>query len=170
MQTNLLTKTKLDQPDPQLEPQDNWGIANTALYFKITTRALRFYEDKGLLAPHRLGSRRVFNVQDRERLEKILRAKRIGFSLEDIKEFLDITDGDVTDREELLRRKTSFEAVIARLRNKRKDIEIIAKDMQDLCTIIDNYIESAPTGGVFQFAEAYDAMFRATMDEDFTPA
>lgn len=158
-----------DSAAPKPEVQDNWGIADTADHFEITTRAIRFYEDKGLLMPHRAGGHRVFNVQDRERLEKILRAKRIGFSLEDIKQFLDVTDGSVTDAEELLRRKTSFEAVIARLRRKRKDIEIIAKDMQALCTLIDDHIENAPANGVFQFADAYDAMFRAHLDEDFIP-
>ncbi len=165
MRTNLATKSSPKNADLQ----DSWSIADTAAHFEITTRALRFYEDKGLLKPHRAAGRRVFNTDDRARLDKILRAKRIGFSLEDIKQFLDVTDGAVTETEELLRRKTSFESVIARLDNKRKDIEIIAKDMQDLCTVIDNYIESAPVSGVFQFAEAYDAMFRATMDEDFIP-
>jgi len=165
MHSSLATDSSPTKP----ELQDSWSIADTAEHFEITTRALRFYEDKGLLTPHRLAGRRVFNAGDRERLEKILRAKRIGFSLEDIKQFLNVTDGDVTDTQELLRRKTSFEAVIARLRNKRKDIEVIAKDMQDMCSIIDNYIETAPASGVFQFAEAYDAMFRAQLDEDFIP-
>ena len=170
MRSNLATDSKAPPP----ERQGDWGIADTADHFEITTRAIRFYEDKGLLTPVRANGHRVFSTQDRERLEKILRAKRIGFSLEDIKQFLDVTDGSVTDTEELLRRKTSFEAVIARLRRKRKDIEIIAKDMQTLCTIIDDYIENAPQdgskkGGVFQFAEAYDAMFRAHLDDDFPP-
>lgn len=165
MHSNLVPDSTRLKPDLQA----SWGIADTAEHFEITTRALRFYEDKGLLKPHRLAGRRVFNLDDRARLDKILRAKRIGFSLEDIKQFLDVTDGNITDQEELLRRKTSFEAVITRLRNKRKDIEIIAKDMQDLCAIVDNHIANAPTSGVFQFAEAYDAMFRATMDEDFIP-
>ena len=165
MHSNLATDSLPSTP----EKLGSWGIASTAEHFEITTRAIRFYEDKGLLTPHRANGRRVFNIQDRERLEKILRAKRIGFSLEDIKQFLDVTDGSVTDAEDLLRRKTSFEAVIARLRRKRKDIEVIAKDMQDLCAIIDDHIENAPSGGVFQFAEAYDAMFRAHLDEDFIP-
>jgi DNA-binding transcriptional MerR regulator len=165
MRSNLTT----DSTPPPPEQQDDWGIADTADHFEITTRAIRFYEDKGLLTPGRANGHRVFSIQDRERLEKILRAKRIGFSLEDIKQFLDVTDGSVTDTEELLRRKTSFEAVITRLRRKRKDIETIAKDMQELCAIIDNHIENAPKNGVFQFAEAYDAMFRAHLDEDFIP-
>jgi len=156
---------------PPVKPasSDKWRIAETADHFDITTRAIRFYEDKGLLTPGRANGHRVFDLQDRDRLEKILCAKRIGFSLEDIKQFLDVTDGIVTESEELLRRKTSFEAVINRLRQKHQDIEIITKDMQDLCTLIDNHIANAPADGVFQFAEAYDAMFRATMDEDFIP-
>ena len=143
----------------------HWGIADVAAHFEITTRAIRFYEDKGLLALARVGGHRVFNAIDRERLEKILRAKRIGFSLEDIKQFLEVTDGSVVEQAELLRRKAGFEAVIKRLRRKRRDIEIIAKDMADLCAVVDNYIETAPSGEVFQFAEAYDEMFRAQLEE-----
>jgi len=146
-----------------------WGIAELAAHFDITTRAIRFYEDKGLISPARVSGHRAFSETDKLRLEKILRAKRIGFSLEDIKQFLDVTDGEVTQQGELLARKASFEAVIKRLRNKRHDIEAIAKDMQDMCALIDNYLENAPVGGVFEFADAYDAMFRAHLDEDFIP-
>lgn len=166
MHSNLATDSTPSSPDvPHGVTQDDWGIARTAEHFEITPRALRFYEDKGLLTPHRIGGRRVFNAQDRSRLEKILRAKHIGFSLEDIKEFLEVTDGTVTQIDELLRRKTSFEAVITRLRRKRKDIKIIAKDMQDLCTLIDNHMERAPASAVFQFADAYDALFRKQLQE-----
>lgn len=168
MHSNLIADSTLSKPDLR----DSWSIADTALHFEITTRALRFYEDKGLLTPHRANGRRVFNAGDRTRLEKILRAKRIGFSLEDIKQFLEVTDGDITGTAELTARKTSFEAVIKRLRSKRRDIEVIAKDMQDLCTLIDNYLENAPQdgkSGVFEFADAYDAKFRAHLDEDFIP-
>jgi len=151
------------------EPRDNWGIAELAASFEITTRAIRFYEDKGLLSPKREGGHRVFGVGDRERLEQILRAKRIGFTLEDIKLVLEVTDGEVVSRDELLLRKASFETVIKRLRKKRRDIDIVAKDLQGLCTVIDEYAKTAPTGEVFQFAEAYDAMFRQHLDEDFIP-
>ena len=151
----------------QADSPQSWRIADMAAHFDITTRAIRFYEDKGLLSPARMGGHRVFNAIDKARLEKILRAKRIGFSLEDIKQFMEVTDGDVTDADELIERKTSFEAVIKRLRRKRRDIDVIAKDMADLCGLIDNYLESAPPGGVFQFADAYEAMFRKHLDEDF---
>ncbi len=148
-------------------PAASWSIAELAAHFEITTRAIRFYEDKGLIAPARIGGHRVFNEGDKARVEKILRAKRIGFSLEDIKQFLEVTDGVVRAGPELQSRKVSFEAVIKRLRRKRRDIDIVAKDMQGLCALIDNYLENASAGGVFEFAEAYDEMFRAHLDEDF---
>jgi len=147
-----------------------WGIAELAAHFDITTRAIRFYEDKGLISPARVSGHRAFSEIDKLRLEKILRAKRIGFSLEDIKQFMEVTDGDVTGADELTARKASFEAVIKRLRRKRRDIDVIAKDMADMCALIDNYLENTPQdgkSGVFEFADAYDAMFRAHLDEDF---
>lgn len=60
--------------------------------FDVTPRALRFYETKGLLAPIRIGTRRLFTRRDRVRLALVLRGKRFGFSLEDIRETLDLYD------------------------------------------------------------------------------
>lgn len=140
-----------------------------AAHFDITPRAIRFYEDKGLLNLRRENGSRIFSATDRERLDRILRAKRLGFSLEDIRTVQEVTDGEVTDREELMRRKQNFEKVIKNLRRRRRDTDIMAKEMQALCAAIDAYSESAPVSGVFQYAEAYDAMFRKQMDEDFSP-
>ncbi len=165
MHTDIAAHTSLASP----KSPDSWTIAETALHFDITTRAIRFYEDKGLITPARSGGHRVFCDVDKLRIEKILRAKRIGFSLDDIKQFLDVTDGDVRERKELLARKAQFEAVIKRLRRKRRDIEIVSKDMQDLCAAIDDFIATTPETGVFQFAEAYQAKLQAHMADDFLP-
>lgn len=146
-----------------------WGIAELAAHFEITTRAIRFYEDKGLLTPRRESGSRVFSQTDRDRLEQILRAKRLGFSLEDIRTVQEVTDGEVTDRTELLKRKQNFEKVIKNLRRRRRDADILGKQMQALCAAIDTYAESAPESSVFQYAEAYEALFRKQMDEDFSP-
>jgi DNA-binding transcriptional MerR regulator len=146
-----------------------WGIAELAAHFEITPRAIRFYEDKGLLTPGRENGSRIFAPGDRERLERILRAKRLGFSLEDIRTVQEVADGEVTDREELLSRKSNFEKVIKNLRRRRRDADILGKQMQALCAAIDTYVETAPTSGVFQYAEAYEALFRKQMDEDFSP-
>ena len=67
-----------------------WTISELADELNVTTRTIRFYEDKDLLRPQRLGANRVFNYQDRARLHLILRGKRLGFSLEEIREFIEL--------------------------------------------------------------------------------
>jgi len=147
-----------------------WGIQDFAKRFDVTTRTVRFYEDKGLLSPKRLAGARIFGVHDQARFERILRAKRLGFTLDDIKEVLDVTDGRISDRAELLRRKGNFEKVIKSLKRRRKDVEILAQEMTELCADIDVFLAKAPeTSDIFQYAKAYDARFRETMADDFSP-
>ena len=62
--------------------------------FGVTARALRFYEDEGLISPRRNGLARVYSWRDRARLAWILRGKRVGFSLSDIREMIDLYDAD----------------------------------------------------------------------------
>ena len=69
-----------------------YGIADLAREFDVTTRTLRFYEDEGLIAPARKGQRRIFSQRDRVRLKLILRGKRLGFSLGEIREIIDLYD------------------------------------------------------------------------------
>ncbi|HXE02994.1 MAG TPA: MerR family DNA-binding protein [Methyloceanibacter sp.] len=74
------------------EPRDLFAIADLAAEFGISTRAIRFYESKGLLAPERVGGARIFRRRDRARLMLILRGKRLGFSLRDISDYLGLYD------------------------------------------------------------------------------
>jgi DNA-binding transcriptional MerR regulator len=67
----------------------------------MTARAVRFYEDKGLITPQRAGTTRVYSARDRARMILILRGKRLGFSLSTIKEYLDLYDTDITQRAQL---------------------------------------------------------------------
>ena len=67
----------------------------------LTARALRFYEDKGLISPRRLGTTRVFSARDKARMVLILRGKRLGFSLSTIREYLDLYDADPTQASQL---------------------------------------------------------------------
>lgn len=76
---------------------DTFGIAELAREFDVTTRTIRFYEDKGLLSPARKGQRRVYAPRDRVRLRLIMRGKRLGFSLEEIREMIDLYDVDPTE-------------------------------------------------------------------------
>ena len=82
----------------EIESRDLFAIADLAREFGISTRAIRFYETKGLLNPERVGATRVFRRRDRARLILILRGKRLGFSLRDISDYLSLYDADRTQR------------------------------------------------------------------------
>jgi DNA-binding transcriptional MerR regulator len=78
----------------ELDNRDLFAIADLAKEFGISTRAIRFYEAKGLLNPDRVGGTRIFRRRDRARLILILRGKRLGFSLRDISDYLSLYDAD----------------------------------------------------------------------------
>src|ERR1051326_2243135 len=95
---------------PQAAPRDAqriYSIAELAREFGITARTIRFYEDEGLIKPKRQGLTRLYSAHDRVRLGWILRGKRLGFSLAEIKQLLDLYQVDrtgVQQLRELLRR------------------------------------------------------------------
>lgn len=77
------------------ERQDDLtGIQDVSQALGVSARTLRFYEDKGLIEPCRIGTTRVYTRRDVARMQLILRGKRLGFSLRDIEEFLDLYDAD----------------------------------------------------------------------------
>lgn len=108
------------------EKSDLFAIADLAKEFGISTRALRFYESKGLLQPERVGGTRVFRRRDRGRLILILRGKRLGFSLRDIQEYLSLYDADETKTAQV---KLLVEKVDERL-------ELLRGQLDDLQTTI----------------------------------
>jgi DNA-binding transcriptional MerR regulator len=79
------------------------GIQDVASRLDITQRALRFYEDKGLIEHERVGGTRLYSKREVGRIQLILRGKRLGFSLRDIKEFLDLYDSDPEHLEQMTR-------------------------------------------------------------------
>ena len=144
------------------------AIRKFADHFGVTPRTIRFYEAKGLLSPSREGGGRVFGRGDVVRFEKIMRAKRLGFTLDEIKEVLEITDGSIYDAVELQRRKKKFEAGMANLERQREDIDIVMRDMSEICALItDQLSKTAQSNGVSHLADAYEAKFRQTMDDDY---
>jgi len=74
-----------------------FSIAELAREFEVTTRTIRFYEDKGLLSPEREGQRRIYHPRDQMRLRLIMRGKRLGFSLDEIREMIDLYDADTSE-------------------------------------------------------------------------
>lgn len=86
---------------PDVHDRHQYSISDLSEEFDVTARALRFYEDEGLISPIRRGLTRIYTKRDRARLAWILRAKRVGFSLSDIREMIDlydIGDGRATQR------------------------------------------------------------------------
>lgn len=78
-----------------------YTVTELAKELGMTARAIRFYEDKGLITPPRAGTTRVYSARDRARMILILRGKRLGFSLSTIKEYLDLYDTDITQHAQL---------------------------------------------------------------------
>ncbi|MSP80197.1 MAG: MerR family DNA-binding transcriptional regulator [Rhodospirillales bacterium] len=95
---------------------DTFGIAALAREFGVTTRTIRFYEDRGLIAPKRAGQRRLYGPRDRTRLKLIMRGKRLGFSLADIGKMLDLYDVDPTEVAQL-------RLFVEKLRERKKTLE-----------------------------------------------
>lgn len=77
-----------------------YTVTQLAKELSVTARTVRFYEDKGLLSPQRAGNTRVYTHRDKVRLILILRGKRLGFSLREIKEYLNLYDADPTQKEQ----------------------------------------------------------------------
>ena len=110
-----------------------YGIAELAVELGITARAIRFYEAKGLLLPPRVNGGRVYTRRERARLKLILRAKSIGFSLAEVKQFLDLYG----DRGEGRPKQVAFVAdrasqLIKELEQKQADVAATLKELRDI--------------------------------------
>ena len=108
-------------------------IRQLCVEFAVTARALRFYEDRGLLHPRRQGQHRLYSVRDRARLQLILRGKRAGFSLAEIGEFLDLYDKDDQHAHQMAAAVALFRRRIAALEAQKADIELSIEDMRTAC-------------------------------------
>ena len=107
-----------------------YSIRQLCREFGATARALRFYEDKGLLTPARKGQTRVYDARDRARLKLILRGKRFGFSLEDIRQLLDMYDRDPGQQAAQLQR--TYELARARLSEMEQQRDELNEAITDL--------------------------------------
>ena len=102
-----------------------FGISELATEFDITPRAIRFYEDQGLLAPERRGSGgvRIYSARDRTRLKLTLRGKRLGLSLSEIRELIDMYDNAKDETAQLTKFLQVLKDHRAQLIQQREDIE-----------------------------------------------
>ena len=108
-----------------------YSISDLAKEFDITTRTIRFYEDKGLLSPSRQGQMRIYSAGDRTILKLILRGKRLGFSLDQSREIIKMYDPSSNNRDQLTALLESVRAKREQLERQRHDIEIMMLDLQE---------------------------------------
>ena len=102
---------------------DMLTITELARETGITARAIRFYESKGLLTPRRAGTTRIYTHRERGRLQLILRGKRLGFSLTDIGEYLDLYDADPTQHDQILLLLDKVNNRIEELKSQKVDLD-----------------------------------------------
>ena len=111
---------------------ETYTIGQLADEFNITTRAIRFYESRGLIRPRREGTNRIYSRRDRGRLILILRGKNLGFTLEDIAEYLALYDVDRTQRAQTELLLGKVETAIADLNRKKTDLARSLSDLKEL--------------------------------------
>ena len=108
----------------------SYSISNLAKHFDITTRTIRYYEDQGMLSPKRKNTVRIYNERDRVRLQLILRGKRLGFSLAEVKETLKLYDNAPDKKVQLEYVLNIIETHRNNLLEKQQDIKRTLADMK----------------------------------------
>jgi len=144
-------------------PDRAWTIRQLCREFEVTPRALRFYEDKGLLAPERRGTSRIYSGRDRARLQLILRGKRVGFSLAEVAELLALYDREDGGAAQMAASLGKFRERIEDLRRQREDIAKAINELETGCAWIEERLaETRPD--LLPQAQDYDSVLRARLD------
>jgi DNA-binding transcriptional MerR regulator len=143
-------------------PSRTYTIRQLCQEFGCTPRALRFYEDKGLLAPARQGLNRVYAPRDRARLALILRGKRVGLSLAELRDILDLyelDDGAAQQNAESLRK---FREKVVALERQRADLDKAIAELHQAIAALEERLASRPD--LLPQAADYDEMLRRRLD------
>ncbi|MEJ2405864.1 MAG: MerR family DNA-binding transcriptional regulator [Candidatus Thiodiazotropha sp.] len=122
---------------------DLYSVTELASELGVTPRAIRFYETKGLIKPQRAGTTRVYNHRDRGRMQLILRGKRLGFTLADIKEYLDMYDLDPSKTKQVKLLLGKVERRVGELEQQREDLETTLLELEEMRQECFSAIEAA---------------------------
>ncbi len=131
-----------------------YTISQLAREFEVTPRALRFYEDKGLLAPRREGMNRVYTHRDRAKLQLIVRGKRVGLSLIEIKEILDLYKVDQRAQAQTALKR--FKARIVALEEQRKDVDAAIDALRTGITRLEAFLDKPAAPAAMGAARAFE--------------
>ncbi len=124
-----------------------YSISDLSREFDVTARAIRFYEDKSLIEPMREGQRRIYTARDRVRLMLILRGKRLGFSLSEIKDILDLYDTDMGESRQLELLLSKIAERRDALAAHRRDIDLTLAELDDLERQCRGHLQSRTRAG-----------------------
>lgn len=150
-------------PTELRRPERTFTIRQLCTEFKATPRALRFYEDKGLLTPARDGMNRVYSYKDRARLILILRGKRVGLSLQEIREILELYGEHDQAMQQNAHSLKKFKEKIVDLEQQREDIEGAITELREACDRLEKHL-SEKRPDLLPKAADYDQMLRARLD------
>lgn len=140
-----------------------YTISQLAREFEVTPRALRFYEDKGLLTPRRDGMNRVYSHRDRARLQLILRGKRVGLSLIEIKEILDLYKVDQRAQAQTALKK--YKTRIVALEAQREDIDAAIEVLNDSINKLEEFLAKPAAPAAMGAARAFEAEAKKRLEE-----
>jgi DNA-binding transcriptional MerR regulator len=140
-----------------------WSIRQLCREFAVTPRALRFYEDKGLLEPGRAGVNRVYSGRDRARLQLILRGRRVGLSLAEIGELLALYDREDGGATQMAASLVKFQAQLQTLRSQRDDLDAAILQLEQGCQWLEDRLASVAPDRLPQAGD-YDTAIRARLD------
>ncbi len=115
-----------------IAPDTIYTITDLAKEFNVTTRAIRFYEDRGLLSPRREGRKRLYNPRDRTRLKLILRGKRLGMSLDETRELFELYDSARGEEKQLRYFLKMLGERRAMLMQQQQDIEAVLREIDSV--------------------------------------
>lgn len=120
-----------------------YSVTELAEDLGITPRTLRFYEDKNLLNPRRAGNARVYTHRDRGRMILILRGKRLGFSLSEIREWLELYESDTAQVEQMRKLIGKAAGRLAALEQQRQDIDATITELTDIIGAAERHLATA---------------------------
>jgi DNA-binding transcriptional MerR regulator len=132
---NMLEAIAVQSFDAETQSREVYRIGDLAREFSVSLRTLRFYEDRGLITPQRSGSTRLYSAEDRKRLQIILLAKNVGFSLVDIQEILSIYDEESAPAS-IARIDEKFKQQLNALMEQREELDLSISSLKNAIEIL----------------------------------